>query len=176
MFNISRMIRRWRGAEYTTIDEHYGTPLYGNKFIDPSTKIVKRLNFTKVSSVVTYDIARFFARIGLGVRGRVIDMIQKIAKWKNTCYHDNLDTPVGKTKSEEVVVDSAIGISVANTIQSTPNTRNTTQTSRKSIYTVLWLFHSLASTNVNDNVVNCIIPFIIRPIVASRITFDIFFT
>jgi hypothetical protein len=105
-------------------------------------------------------------------------MIQKIAKWKNTCYHDNLDTPVETTiKSDVVVVDSAIGISSANTIQSTPNTRNTTQTSRKSTYTALWLFHSIASTNVNDNVVvNSIIPFIIRPIVESRITFDIFFT
>ena len=167
MFNISRMI------EYTTIDANYGTPLYGNKFIEPSTKLVKRLNFTKVSSVVTYDIARFFTRIGLGVRGRVIDMIQKISKWKNTCYHDNLDTPVETIKSEVVVVDSAI---VANTIQLTPNTRNTTHTSRKSTYTVLWLFHSITSTNVNDNIVNCIIPFIIRPIVASQLTFDIFFT
>ena len=129
MFNISRMF------EYTTIDAYHGTPLYGNKFAEPSTGIVKRLNFTKVSATVTNDIASFFIGVGGNIRKRVVGIMKRISSWKNSCHHDNLEKPA----------------TTSNSVDLSPNTKTHKQVSRKSLFTVLSLFHSPSHTIHNEN-------------------------
>ena len=142
-FNIARMF------EYTAIDEKFGTPLYGNKFIEPETQLVKRLNFTKVSSEVTRDISKLFLGVGGCIRSRITDMIKRLSSWKNTCYHDN-NQPT--REKEDPVSLPGPGLSTSSTNASPQTTERIPKNLvyRKSMYTALALFNSIVNAKNLD--------------------------